>query len=654
MAIFIQVDFTDTEGTAYKIEFSDATYVGAITQVQGRATLDYPKVKTMDMLRGSTLKIELEASITDTYYTRLIETVGDKKLPVTLYKDGAVFWNGFVKPDGIVESFVYDYWVISIQAIDGLGLIDNIKFLDADGEKYAGNMSELAILARCLELTGQTMNFHLYYFNLYYTTDDLTDAVITNKAIKTTYVNTDRYKKNDDKKAVFTVKEVLESLLKKYGAFVTQQNNSWHVVRLIDYWTGSAGIKYDIYTYLGVAVTGNLTIDPRTVLGSEIDSYYPHHAGGNQQKNYDVALGAYKVTYTYGTTPSIIQNQTLFANDNLGDIDSWTIINLTWFNFIAKDPTTDYPTGYYCCAFIAKNIFGGLSSAIALKTDITVPSTVSNNSSLTLDISAEVTQRNEYIIQYVQIALIGDGGTTYYLSGSGEWGTGVNKVKLFSSSTSTNRSTPTIFEINSNIQTTDTKDSGTIEISFYQPEIDIEVVAGYTEYENTIIITNVNLSGQISDIKGESHTAQRVDNVTAVIESTDKIYVGDNNSDLYIGGIETASDENTIAWSKASPLLVIDDTKKYKLLQWLVIDRLRISSGNATIFKGGIYGYLPYLGVLTLAGIDGIYMTIGWSHNLNENKISGEFQRIFVTDIEADTIWTFDYEGVNVIEPAIE
>ena len=90
-----------------------------------------------------------------------------------------------------MESFVTDYWYINIQAIDGLGYLDNIQFLDSNKQQYFGPQNELLLLARCLQLTGSKIDFRLYDFNLYFTTNS-DGPILTNKPITDTYVNTDR------------------------------------------------------------------------------------------------------------------------------------------------------------------------------------------------------------------------------------------------------------------------------------------------------------------------------------------------------------------------------------------------------------------------------------------------------------------------------
>ena len=154
MGTFIRTTFTDIFGDTFVIEINDSTYSDTVNVVNGRCTLEYPEVKLMDVVRGSQLSIELEENFNDTWFQRLVDSVGDKKLQVTLDKNGSRFWNGWLKADGIIRNYVADTWITNITAIDGLGLLENISFLDENGDPYTGLQNELDLTLRCLELTG--------------------------------------------------------------------------------------------------------------------------------------------------------------------------------------------------------------------------------------------------------------------------------------------------------------------------------------------------------------------------------------------------------------------------------------------------------------------------------------------------------------------
>ena len=664
MAKRLRVKFTDPEGVFYEIKISDPNYTSTfVREVQGTAVLEYPKVNTMDMLRGSVLKMQLEASVDIQYYSFLYNTVGDAQLGVELFRDNLIFWKGFIKPDGIVESFVNDYWIINVQAIDGLGYLENIKFKDANGDLYQGGVKELDLLARCLQITGQTFDFRLYDFDLYFTVLGKTAPTLSQRAIINTYSNTNRFFKEDDSSSVFTAKEVLESLLKKYGAYVTQQNGVWHIVRIASYFNESSTINYDSYNSDGTII-GSFVESKQIILGSQINGFYPHHASANQQKNYNVALTAYKVYYQYGFVKSIIANRKVRFNDELGNIDDWVITNgrESFFRYeFENDDPNFYPSGYY---------LGRMTSIIdqmwlALKTNPTIPNIVKSGSNLSIEIKNK-TKWLYRIEQFVNIVLIGDDGIRYYLRADQDnnvaaWGEDIQAIRVFEyvtpNSSSVFKTENSVFTVESDICPVD----GEIEVEFFLPR----VFPTGGEFEYTIV-QEVNITESVPEnIKGESWTGIRGNNRpetrTAVVDTLN-VFTGDNSNQAYIGGIEDVNGENTIGWSKKLPDGTIDISKQFPVLDWLTRDRLRISSGNSLLFTGGVYGYLPYLGVLTIDNIGFqtepitpyYFMVVGYSYNLANNIISGQFERIFQADIYDDTIVYYNLEGQNIIRPAIE
>ena len=614
--IRLRINFTDPEGVPYKIDIGDPNYKGTfIREVQGSAVLDYPKVDTMAMLRGSSLNMQLEASLDTSYYSFLYNTVGDAQLPVTLYRNGVIFWTGFIKPDGIVESFVTDYWYINIQAIDGLGYLDNIQFLDSNKQQYFGPQNELLLLARCLQLTGSKIDFRLYDFNLYFTTNS-DGPILTNKPITDTYVNTDRYVNTDKSNTVFTVKEVLESILKKYGAYVVQENGKWNIIRLENYFSEETQMIFTEYDFNGVTTGVQESPNRIKLLGSQINGYYPDND---------------------------FQISTQFQ-----------------FDFIDSNPP-GYPNGYYIGNMFPTTQYNDF---LALKT--TTNQRVQENISLEINISGAIGPTNTLITigQFVQIKLIGDLGAVYYLKQDGGW-TDLSEEKINMVRRTVRGSVndlPWTFEGT----TSATPIEGDISVHFYLPQW--FNTQGPTTY---IKITDVNIRQPDNGIKGESHTATRgkeeleYRTVTAVVEDDGNIYVGDNPlTDVYVGGIEDITTDNTLRWSKRFiNTNIIDSSNQYELLQWMVTDRLQISSGNALKFSGGIYGYFPYLGVITIDNIGNDaepvtldkFITSKWTYDLALNVISAEFERIYNNDISQDVTYNKELETDNtVIKPAIK
>ena len=665
----IEVNFTDTEENVYRIEINDPDFEGTKRTVQGRATLSYPKTKTMDILRGSTLKMELEASNDTSYYAFLVETVGDAKLPVILYRNGNIHWRGFVKPDGVLESYVNDYWILNIQAIDGLGYLENTSFIDYDGFPYSGSMKELDILARCLSFTGQEINFRIYNFNIYFSVSEGLAPTILQKPITETFINSDRFKQTDNQASPFNAKEVLESLLKKYGAYLTQQDGVWNIVRLIDYFSKEIAIDYDEYLFNGVLAGSSVGLDRVFTLGSQINNFYPHHANANQQKYYKPSLGGYKVLYKYGFVESVMLNSNLVFNDTDGNIDDWILS----YPYGGPDYVDYSPVrgGY---APIFKPQIGSEDKQAIRSVQYQY---VSRNDILTISGEAKYKicgysgpptnqphkTRQEIIVSILSI----DGNPTYYLNNEStpKWGTDFAKTNLF------------LIEgenvsegiASSNVVCQDCPVRGVLSVTFLLPEFYEGSPTNINDW--FVRLNSFSIKAKQLNVEGESFTAvrsqdnpdRRKRSVTAVVEKAEDIFVGDNESDIYNGSIEDFQTRNTIYWSKKTVNGTINIKDRFPLLNWLVRDRLQISSGNSLTFSGGVYGYLPYLSVIQIDKI-GLpvqnpvklhrFMTVKYSYDLSRNLISVEYERIFQDNIDNDVSVSGPIlEGAKVVKPLI-
>jgi hypothetical protein len=666
----IEVNFTDPEENVYRIEINDPEFNGTKRTVQGSATLSYPKVKTMDILRGSVLKMELEASNDTSYYAFLVETVGDAKLPVILYRNGNIHWSGFIKPDGIVESFVNDYWILNVQAIDGLGYLENTSFIKENGDAYSGPMKELDILARCLNLTGQEINFRLYDFYIYFTQYENIAPVINQTPITDTYINTDRFKQTDNESSPFNVKEVLESLLKKYGAYVTQQDGVWNVVRLIDYFSKSNIMQYFEFDFNGV-YTGNTDSPDRVfTLGSQINNFYPHHANANQQKYYTPSLGAYKIFYRYGLVESVMLNSNLLFKDLNGNIDNWRLLNPYGGPDYVEIYTNDNPRDTFYASFLTQKD----ENWLALES--VQDQRVERYDILTIEadikwrcLSRGTTEHRAFI------KLIGDDGVNYYLNDTNPalWVKDFEDtppVLRFFSFTDDSFQGSKFFNGNSSfsVDCQDCPVGGVLNVQFLLPSYNGETST--TEYGN-LRINRFSIKAKQLNVEGESFTAIRSEEEndrsrrksTAVVEEAEDIFVGDNKSDIYNGSIEDFQSLNTIYWSKKTVNGTIDTKKRFPLLNWLVRDRLQISSGNSLTFSGGVYGYLPYLSVILIDNI-GLpiqnpvklhrFMTTQYSYDLSKNIISVNYDRIFQINIDEDvSVNGPTLEGSKVVRPLI-
>jgi len=650
MAEYVRVAYKDIFNDEWALEILDDTYSGTVILKTGRVVINRKKVKVMDAMRGMSLDIFLDAQKDDTTYDRFISTIGDKKFPVKLKKNNTeIIFNGFLDVDGIIESFVQDRWIIKLTAIDGLGYLENTLYLDPNGNQYRGQEIELKILARCLQLTGQQMNFRLFQDTLVYRTDP-GGFQLFSKAIITTRINQERFRNTDQDETPFNVKKVIEGVLVKYGYTVWQQNNYWYVARIRDYWGQFSTISFKEYDLDGNFVSETLSYDRNATLGSQINGFFPHHAKANQQKRYTSALGAFKVLYTYGFVATLIQNSNvLFTNSNPDIISNWDIVGND-YNLIPS------ATGTTFFAQIDTTINSFISPILQITPQLFYPysngSEVIEADILKVEITGNVTLRGRNIECYIQI-YVTDLTDTYYLDDDGSWHNSPKIIQL--AKVRGQQVNEVVANFKTEITTAGVPINGNIEINIYDGLHRDILWFGSGNRQSFYTITNITINGSPNQgVTGESWTGTKTSDEVAIVDTEQKVYSGDNASDIYIGVIETASGDNTFVWARQIPQ--IDQTEQWPLLYWLAFTRMEMSFGNQLNFKGGIYGYLPYGRKLTIDNIDGVFMTIQMKYDTINGIMEAEHIRIYNDrkSPQNEIYVEFSLEGDNVVKPAIE
>ena len=89
------------------------------------------------------------------------------------------------------------------------------------------------------------------------------------------------------------------------------------------------------------------------------------------------------------------------------------------------------------------------------------------------------------------------------------------------------------------------------------------------------------------------------------------------------------------------------------LLQISAEDDLRIQSSPIKLFTGDIYGQIPYLSLVEIDNVFGLFMFINYSYDIQTNIISGKLLQLFNIDLgDIQYLFSYDY-GNNTIRPTI-
>ena len=612
MALKYWFEFKDVKAIVHRVEISDATFVGSSTQVFGSCSLEYSETKdTLEPVRGSGLRIDLEANSALTFYDLYSEE--ERTFSVLYKRNNEILFNGWLSPEGIYESLVTDKWVISLDCTDGLGFLANLSYVeDATGLNFVGKQSLLEIVSNCLKRTKTPQNI-LTSVNIYY--NGLSQSL---NPFANVYFNANRFVKEDKGDTYMNCEEVLKSVLEPFGAVLTSYKGEWLIYKpnsLVD----SSSQVFFAYNSLGVALSpASRTIDFVLDLGSQIDAYYPHHVNGNQQKTIKSSIGAYRINYKYGLIKSFFTN--LFLENIAGVVDEWTIQDGTFLSFPASNKGLILESSdnlNLTDVIIYSNSF------FNLKADDSITFTTIIR---TIFIDGSIDSRCIFKVRL----------NSYFLDFNGNWTTNNEGFFVQSSVKS---------DITYSLNSQPLPEDGSVYIEIYRP-YQIEDV------NNNVLIKECNIkpySDNLSILKGENHTFQRTLKPSSKIKDIKTVFNGDNESDAYAGAIYKADETTTTnSWTRKNQ----SETKP--LLQIMGEERMKMYSKPLQVYKGDVYGYFNYLSLVTINGLTGKFMPTTYSYNALSNITSLELTEVLNTDILSDVLYELTFDYGNVVEPTIK
>jgi hypothetical protein len=604
----------------YTLNIYKSNYQGTASEIFGTFTLKKSNVETiLDQIRGTGLDLSLEASQTLTFDEFLLEDEFTYK--TELLKGSQIIFEGYIKPDGCQQSFVNDIWYVNIESNDVLGALKDLSFVQTNGLPFTGKMSVYDVIKGCLDRTRLSLDINTSVYVEY------VDYTGTN-IFKDIYVNSDRFIKDKNDIIIMDCNEVLTSMLNLFSAVITQQDGQWWIYRPND-------LELNGYTeFINQTTDAVFTKNLNAVLGSQINGFYPHHASANQQIEVKGAISAYRLNYQYGFLGGIVANPTFIHSPEMV-FNAWT-----------TNPSL--PTDF---AFIINNPNDGLEISVKpanpdfpLNILTSDPITVFQDDVLNLIIKTS-TIKNGGIYDTGQARLFFKISTSdgYYLNQSNQWTT-----------------------TNSNF--TFTVDALKNSERFYTNEIILPPIIGDSEITIIIICPIVGsfdfedinytikyseiqiLDNQINNKKiiGEFHTVTRLLPPSSITKENQKVFNGDGDRVL-IGSIYK-DDLVTLTtfWSRKNKF------ENLPLLGISAMDDLRIQSNPIKVFTGDVYGYIPYLSVVTIDNVFGLFMPIEWDYDYKNNITKVKLLQFYNTDI-ADIQYTItpDY-GNNTVKPTIK
>lgn len=678
MALKYYIDYTNISNDEIRVEIHQDSFIGTALAIQGKATLKQASVDSvLSPLRGMGLSLDLEASkdldFTDLYSEK------ETEFKVFLYRNSVRLFAGFIKPDGLWQDFVRDNWIISLECIDGLGVLKNLRFVNPDGDSFVGYMTEEDIIYYCLNRTTLDLPINVK-IGLSAVGQAETNKAITSKI----RLNTERFYKDseeDEDKEIMDCEEILKSILEKYNAVIQQHEGEWCIFRPLDVFIpnttlGSQGFnefyRYDRNAVGLITANGSVKkISKRThyQLGSNINGFFPHHASENQRIEIKGAVSAFRVKFAYGLVASLLGNPKFLNNASGWDRGAGARSTFLPSGGIEWKPPINRLGWNSLSAYEYRR-----SSNLQVKKD----------DSLMLEVNG-ITSGFLRGFRF-SMRLISSVGT-YYLHNN-EWLAG-NLIGITTEVGTYKDVTINCYDDNNNnygaylklgtgvdenirLQIADIPEDGLIQLTIYRPSLEV-TPEEFIINESNNDLSGVNFTcGNIGaetyaklysfDLKpnegdrereGERHTAYATPAKSSDIEEPKEVFNGDLESDIYVGAMKLSDGTNTTYWYRDGYF------EREELLRIMVEDRIRLQNKVQKVFSGGVFGYLPSLAVIQINNLQGKFLPTAYSWDSKQDLCNFTMQEFYndnLTSSEdpgADLLYDKSYDRGRVIKPTI-
>jgi len=615
-----EFEYYDDEGVLNEcvIQKEDGGFPVVPTQINGYVTYSMSEVDSVDeSIRGGGLTLSLEASTTQTYSD--LYSGNEKQFLVYYYRDSVLKLKGWLISDGIYEDFVSDKWIIDIDVTDGLSFLKDLAYVDTSGLQYTGKQSQLEIISNCLLRTGLGQNINTN-IDIYYTGLSTTLDVLDN-----VFYNTDRFVK-DDGETIMDCEEVLRDVLEPYNAQIVSWNGEWWIFKINQLFADDTPTFFQ-YNFLGTSYGTTTTEDFSFDLGSQIDSYYPHHCNSNQVISYNKSIGAYRINYKYGLDLSLLEN--VYLAHSGGTISEWTINSSTNLTLNTSGYGVDLD---FDATASVKNL---TSNTIAVLADDLINYNIKfKTTSLTKNTTTLFWGKFNYKVVLT-------GGSTYYFNPfavPAEWT--LTDTTAFSFGGELNSNTEILVDLPA------APIAGNITIEIWTPEQTNDETG--TFYLNYISVSPQGESTSDGLKQGEFHTFQRKNNPSTNVKDTKTVNVGDQPSDLYYGTIYKADETTpTETWFRKGV------TEAKVILELMGEETMMLSQDTSREFTGDVYGFVEPLSIVTINNVSGLFIPLSLDYNSKTNITNVKLRQIFnATLSDLDYELTYDYG--NSVKPTIK
>ncbi|PTN08033.1 hypothetical protein C8N47_11173 [Mangrovibacterium marinum] len=336
----IQFQYKDIHDVNTVVRIKQLDYSGAVTYrnyMSAGAKFTWgDSSNTIPVIYGSQCTLYVESE-NDYEFSYLFSSNARKHL-VEVEKSGQLFWIGFIEPDSWSEPLVAVPYSVEFTAYDGLGMLDNIDFVDDNGDAYTGRMTMLALIQQLLNNTGVRLNLNT-----------ATDLKEEQQEVGTDYFEV--HSVNLEAFEGMTCFEVLEQVLQ--GHRILQRNGEWWITSYTLIPVGG-DVTYRSYENGSAVSSGNIiqSIEDESSWWSE----------GETDMNMLPAVRNITIEQDYGYQSNVIKNGDFSQLDGSGNLKYWDVSD--GFGYAIKPLDSDGNVYLFIPMQLSAPIFDGVWKSI--------------------------------------------------------------------------------------------------------------------------------------------------------------------------------------------------------------------------------------------------------------------------------------------------
>lgn len=582
---------------------------GEVIPMEGYCTLSNKSVDDyFTAIRGASLEIDFLATLEQPF--EQFNVIQEFQLLAKFYRNGEEIFRGWVNPDGVSQSYVVDKWNVRLVAVDGLAFLKNYEF-DAKGIAP----QEFNYLYRILERLNLDLPLATF--------DDINNFFLQN-GTPLNYDFTSQLRRilNDkvfrNKNGRFLdCQTILNDILQKYNFTLSQQNINGNLVWLIARTpfvvsaTTQRGVVWNMVSIDDetgvVAWSRSGTFErPTSLIGSHAQAneveFDAIHCNENQEISYKPALQNFRFEQRW----TDLKNQGVTLTDDDYNVTSDG-------EFVSEGIRSDEVNN------VVPTLVATQTTPIIYVKEFESDIIIEINTLFRVTTYFPAGSRRARIFYMIKAVSTVD-STVFYLSinseGRSEW-----------TETSTVLATNNVFF--------DGLGDYFLKTTYETPEINnVNIFVDIYDFEKVgaivveAITTSINIFFSIPLLgRGEYHDCTRNNFSSSFLKDPVKVINSNENNDVFLNNIyqsnlSVITPQN--AWQKGNAGTLYSD-----LLELTSRERIDLMQRPQMIFRGDVYGFIPYWGVVSYHLLEGNFLITDYKYETKDNIITIESQQYF-------------------------